>query len=77
MPAGGRSLGCEKRSRKHTIHWIDGLIDTENADAEVMIVASGTAVSQGRSHPPLRMKASVAGLVKGQISQAMAWRGDS
>jgi pyruvate ferredoxin oxidoreductase alpha subunit len=38
---------CE-RSRKHTIPMIDGLIETENADAEILIVASGTAVSQGR-----------------------------
>jgi pyruvate ferredoxin oxidoreductase alpha subunit len=37
-----------ERSRKHTIAWLDGLIDTENVDAEVLIVTSGTAVSQGR-----------------------------
>jgi pyruvate ferredoxin oxidoreductase alpha subunit len=37
-----------ERSRKHTIAWLDGLIDTENIDAEVLIVTSGTAVSQGR-----------------------------
>jgi pyruvate ferredoxin oxidoreductase alpha subunit len=38
---------CE-RSRKHTIPLIGGLIETENVDAEILIVASGTAVSQGR-----------------------------
>jgi pyruvate ferredoxin oxidoreductase alpha subunit len=37
-----------ERSRKHSIHWLNGLIDTENTDAEILIVASGTAVSQGR-----------------------------
>ncbi|MGQ0812081.1 MAG: transketolase C-terminal domain-containing protein [Nitrospiraceae bacterium] len=37
-----------ERSRKHTIKWLDGLIDTENIDADIMIVSSGTAVSQGR-----------------------------
>jgi pyruvate ferredoxin oxidoreductase alpha subunit len=37
-----------ERSRKHSIHWLNGLIDTENTDADIMIVASGTAVSQGR-----------------------------
>jgi pyruvate ferredoxin oxidoreductase alpha subunit len=37
-----------ERSRKHSIHWLNGLIDTENIDQEIMIVASGTAVSQGR-----------------------------
>ncbi len=38
---------CE-RSRKHTIPLMGGLIETENVDAEILIVASGTAVSQGR-----------------------------
>lgn len=37
-----------ERARKHTIVWLDGMVETENADAEVMIVSSGTAVSQGR-----------------------------
>lgn len=36
------------RSRKHTIPLLDGLIETENLDREILIVASGTAVSQGR-----------------------------
>ncbi|KGA94744.1 transketolase C-terminal domain-containing protein [Leptospirillum ferriphilum] len=37
-----------ERSRKHTIPLLDGLIEVENPDAEIMIVSSGTAVSQGR-----------------------------
>jgi len=37
-----------ERSRKHTIPLLGGLIETENADAEILIVSSGTAVSQGR-----------------------------
>ncbi|WP_447974195.1 transketolase C-terminal domain-containing protein [Nitrospira sp. Kam-Ns4a] len=37
-----------ERSRKHAIAWLGGLIDTENTDADVLIVSSGTAVSQGR-----------------------------
>jgi pyruvate ferredoxin oxidoreductase alpha subunit len=37
-----------ERSRKHTIAWLDGLIETENVDADILLVASGTAVSQGR-----------------------------
>lgn len=37
-----------ERSRKHTIAWLDGLIEVENPDADVLLVASGTAVSQGR-----------------------------
>ena len=40
--------GAIERSRKHTIPLINGLIETENTDAEILIVASGTAVSQGR-----------------------------
>ncbi len=37
-----------ERSRKHTIAWLDGLIEVENPDADVLLVASGTAVSQSR-----------------------------
>jgi pyruvate ferredoxin oxidoreductase alpha subunit len=37
-----------ERSRKHTIAWLDGLIDIEDGDADILIVTSGTAVSQGR-----------------------------
>ncbi|MDH5763019.1 MAG: ferredoxin oxidoreductase [Nitrospinota bacterium] len=38
-----------ERSRKHTLPIMNGsLIDTENVDREILIVASGTAVSQGR-----------------------------
>ena len=36
------------RSRKHTISLLDGLIDDEGDGREVLIVSSGTAVSQGR-----------------------------
>jgi len=37
------------RSRKHTIPLMNGsLIETENLDRDILIVASGTAVSQGR-----------------------------
>tara|TARA_B100001013_G_scaffold157057_1_gene93584 strand:- start:423 stop:1730 length:1308 start_codon:yes stop_codon:yes gene_type:complete len=37
-----------ERSRKHTIRLLDGLIDTFNIDRKILIVASGTAVSQSR-----------------------------
>ena len=37
-----------ERSRKHSIRWLDGLIEVDNPDADILIVASGTAVSQGR-----------------------------
>ncbi len=37
-----------ERSRKHTIPLLDGLIDVQNIDREILLVSSGTAVSQGR-----------------------------
>jgi pyruvate ferredoxin oxidoreductase alpha subunit len=37
-----------ERSRKHTIPLLGGLIDEENTDREILIVGSGTAVSQSR-----------------------------
>lgn len=37
-----------ERSRKHTERLLDGLIDTIDIDREILIVSSGTAVSQGR-----------------------------
>ena len=37
-----------ERSRKHAIPLLDGLIDIENGDREVLFVTSGTAVSQSR-----------------------------
>ncbi len=38
-----------ERSRKHTLPIMNGsLIETENLDRDILIVASGTAVSQGR-----------------------------
>ncbi len=37
-----------ERSRKHTIPRLDGLIDEENSDREILIIGSGTAVSQSR-----------------------------
>jgi len=55
---------CE-RSRKHTIELLGGLIETENLDAEILIVASGTAVSQGREAiRMLREEGINVGLVK-------------
>ena len=37
-----------ERSRKHTIRLLDGLIDTINIDRKILVVSSGTAVSQAR-----------------------------
>lgn len=37
-----------ERSRKHTEAILGGLIDVENGDAEILLVSSGTAISQSR-----------------------------
>ncbi len=37
-----------ERSRKHTMPLLDGLIDIENGDRDILIIGSGTAVSQSR-----------------------------
>ena len=37
-----------ERSRKHTIRLLDGLIDVINGDRKILVVSSGTAVSQAR-----------------------------
>lgn len=53
------------RSRKHTIPLLDGLIDTENTDREILFVASGTAVSQSREAIRLLDQEGIkAGLIK-------------
>jgi pyruvate ferredoxin oxidoreductase alpha subunit len=41
-------LAAAERARKHINHYMGGLIEVENPDADVMIIASGTAVSQSR-----------------------------
>ncbi len=64
-----------ERSRKHTIAWIDGLIETENADADVLIVSSGTAVSQGREAIRLLADEGIrVGLVKIKSLRPWPWQ---
>ena len=41
-------MAAAERSRKHLRKYLGGLVDVYHEDAEIMIVASGTAVSQGR-----------------------------
>ena len=38
---------CE-RARKYIHQYLGGLIETENPDSEILIISSGTAISQGR-----------------------------
>ena len=53
------------RSRKHTIPMLDGLIDDESNGREVILVCSGTAVSQGRESIRLLEEEGIkVGLVK-------------
>ncbi len=62
-----------ERSRKHTIAWLDGLIETENVDADILIVTSGTAVSQGREAIRLLEDEGIrVGLVKIKTHPALA-----
>jgi len=64
-----------ERSRKHTSRWLNGLIDTENVDADVLIVSSGTAVSQGREAIRLLEDEGVrVGLVK--VKTMRPWPGE-
>ncbi|MFP4163497.1 MAG: transketolase C-terminal domain-containing protein [Chitinispirillaceae bacterium] len=58
-------LAAAQRARKHIKHFLGGLIETENADADILIVASGTAVSQSREAiRAMREEGMDVGLVK-------------
>ncbi len=64
-----------ERSRKHTIRWLDGLVEVDRPDAEVLIVASGTAVSQGREAQSLLEEDGIdVGIVK--IKVLRPWPGE-
>ena len=47
-PVGSKKSGPLPNGRGRPIAWLNGLIETEDNDADVLIVTSGTAVSQGR-----------------------------
>ena len=64
-----------ERSRKHTIGWLDGLIEVDNPNADILIVASGTAVSQGREAQSLLAEDGIEiGIVK--VKTLRPWPGD-
>ncbi|RMH05706.1 MAG: ferredoxin oxidoreductase [Nitrospirae bacterium] len=64
-----------ERSRKHTIRWLDGLIEVDNGDADILIVSSGTAVSQGREAKALLEEEGIdVGIVK--IKTLRPWPGE-
>lgn len=58
-------LAAAERSRKYVDEYLGGLLETENEDADLLIVASGTAVSQAREAIALARKEGInAGLIK-------------
>ncbi|MCL5981236.1 MAG: ferredoxin oxidoreductase [Firmicutes bacterium] len=58
-------LAAAERSRKYLHKYLGGLVEIEDGDAEVLIVASGTAVSIGREAVRLaRQEGLRAGLLK-------------
>lgn len=64
-----------ERSRKHTIRWLDGMIEVDKPDADIMIVSSGTAVSQGREAQSLLAEDGIeVGMVK--IKVLRPWPGE-
>lgn len=64
-----------ERSRKHTIGWLDGLIEVDHPNADILIVASGTAVSQGREAQSLLAEEGIEiGIVK--VKTLRPWPGD-
>ena len=64
-----------ERSRKHTIRWLDGLIEVDKPDADILIVSSGTAVSQGREAQALLEEDGIdVGIVK--IKVLRPWPGE-
>ncbi|MDA0737621.1 MAG: ferredoxin oxidoreductase [Nitrospirae bacterium] len=64
-----------ERSRKHTVRWLDGLIEVENPGAEILLVSSGTAVSQGREAKVLLEEEGIdVGIVK--IKSLRPWPGE-
>lgn len=58
-------LAAADRARRHIKHFLNGLLETENAEAKVLIVASGTAVAQSREAlRDLRLAGINVGLIK-------------
>lgn len=58
-------LAAAERARKYIDQYLGGLIETENQDAEILLVTSGTAVSQSREAMALaRSEGLKVGLVK-------------
>ena len=58
-------LAAAERARKHISSLLGGLVETENEEADILIIASGTAVAQSREAIKLaQSEGLIAGLVK-------------
>jgi len=58
-------LAAAERARRHIERFMGGLLETENVNAEIMLIASGTAASQSREALRLlRSEGIDAGLIK-------------
>lgn len=58
-------LAAAERARKYIHKYLGGLVEAENADADILVIASGTAVSQSREAVAQARQAGLnAGLVK-------------
>lgn len=58
-------MAASERARKHIHKYLDGLLEVENPDSDILIIASGTAVSQSREAIALARQSGLnAGLIK-------------
>lgn len=58
-------LAAAERARKHIKAYFGGLVETEDEDADILIIASGTAVSQSREAIALAKQEGLkAGIIK-------------
>lgn len=58
-------IAAADRARKYIKHYLNGLIEVENPEAEIFVAASGTAVSQGREALRVLQREGIeAGLIK-------------
>ncbi|MCL4442109.1 MAG: ferredoxin oxidoreductase [Firmicutes bacterium] len=58
-------LAAAERARKYIYKYLGGLVEAENADADILVITSGTAVSQSREAIAQARQAGLnAGLVK-------------
>lgn len=58
-------LAAAERARKHIHRYLGGLVETDNLDADILVVASGTAFSQSREAVAMARREGIdAGLLR-------------